>query len=142
MAKKEYLVPVDFSRSSVRALRFAAQLASGGKDASLLVLHVITESAGRVPFYLRKNFYEELEQGAQKKLASLLKRKSIAQVKSAIVVVRAADAAAAIARQARKSRAAMIVMGSRGRTGLQKLVVGSVAEKTVGSVACPVLVVK
>jgi nucleotide-binding universal stress UspA family protein len=142
MTEEKYLVPIDFSKSSVNALRYAAQLTSAGKNISLLVLHVITEPAGQVPFYLRKQFYRELEQVARKKLTSLLKRKSLAQAKSTIVIVRAADAAGAIARQAKKSRVSMIVMGSRGRTGLKKLLVGSVAEKTVGSVACPVLIIK
>jgi nucleotide-binding universal stress UspA family protein len=142
MAEKKYLVPIDFSESSVSALRYAALLARSADDTSLLLLHVVTEPAGQVPFYLRRNFFEELEQSARKRLAALLKRKSIAHVKSSIVVARDADAARAIARQAKKSRAAMIVMGSRGRTGLKRLILGSVAEKTVGSVACPVLVVK
>ncbi len=142
MPEKKYLVPIDFSKSSVSALRYAARLASAGENSSLLVLHVMTQPAGLVPFYLRKQFYGELEHEARKKLAALLKRKSIAQVKSAIVIVRAADAARAIARQAKRSRAAMIVMGSQGRTGIKRLILGSVAEKTVGTVACPVLIVK
>jgi nucleotide-binding universal stress UspA family protein len=142
MTEEKYLVPIDFSKSSVNALRYAAQLTSAGKNISLLVLHVITEPAGQVPFYLRKQFYRELEQVARKKLAALLKRKSLAQAESTIVIVRAADAAGAIARQAQKSRVSMIIMGSRGRTGLKKLLMGSVAEKTVGSVACPVLIIK
>jgi len=142
MAEKKYLVPIDFSQSSARALRYAAQLASRENEASLLALHVMTVPAGQVPFYLRKQFYRELEQVARKKLAALLKRKFIAPVKSRVVIVRAADAAGAIAHQAKKSRVAMIVMGSQGRTGLKRLLLGSVAEKTVGSVACPVLIIK
>ncbi len=142
MTEEKYLVPIDFSKSSVNALRYAAKLASAGKHVSLLAFHVITEPAGQVPFYMRKQFYQELEQVARKKLAALLKRKSIVQAKSTMVIVRAADAAGAIARQAKKSRITMIIMGSRGRTGLKKLLVGSVAEKTVGAVACPVLIIK
>lgn len=142
MTEEKYLVPIDFSKSSINALRYAARLASAGKRASLVALHVITEPAGQVPFYMRKQFYRELEQVARKKLVALLKRKSIAQIGSTIVIVRSTDAAGAIARQAKKTRASMIIMGSRGRTGIQKLLLGSVAEKTVGSVACPVLIIK
>jgi nucleotide-binding universal stress UspA family protein len=36
----------------------------------------------------------------------------------------------------------MIVMGSHGRTGLKRLLMGSVTEKVIGSAPCPVLVVK
>ena len=47
-----------------------------------------------------------------------------------------------IARQAKKLRVAMIVMGSHGRTGLQRLLLGSVAERTLRYTDCPVLIVK
>jgi len=142
MAAKKYLVPIDFSTIAAKALHYAAQLAEKSRGSSLLVLHVITEPASHVPFYLRKQFYAELEQSARKRISSLLKRKPATRVKCAIVVVRAADAAGAIAREAKKSRAAMIVMGSHGRKGLKRLLLGSVAEKTAGSAACPVLIIK
>jgi nucleotide-binding universal stress UspA family protein len=61
---------------------------------------------------------------------------------ASIVVLQAADPVEAIARQAKKSRAFMIVMGSHGRTGLRRLVIGSVAEKILSSVSCPVLIIK
>lgn len=142
MPEKKYLVPVDFSKASVQALRYAAQMAIHETAASLLVFHVMTEPAGPVPFYLQKKLYRELEQAARKKLAVLLKRKPMAQVKSAMVIARATDTATAIARQVKKSRAAMIVMGSHGRTGIKRLMLGSVAEKTVSLVTCPVLIIK
>jgi nucleotide-binding universal stress UspA family protein len=47
-----------------------------------------------------------------------------------------------IVNQAKKARAAMIIMGSHGRTGLKRLVVGSVAERTLRYARCPVLIVK
>lgn len=57
-------------------------------------------------------------------------------------ILLAEDTARAIARQARKSRAAMIIMASHGRTGLQRLLLGSVAERTLRYAECPVLIVK
>jgi nucleotide-binding universal stress UspA family protein len=39
-------------------------------------------------------------------------------------------------------RAGLIVMGSHGRTGLKRLLMGSVTERVVGQASCPVLVVK
>lgn len=140
MAVSKYLVPVDFSKASAKALRFAGELAQKGRNSSLLVLHVITESAVHVPFYLRKNFYDELKGAALKRIARLLKRNALRDCR--VLVLQAADPAEAIARQATKSRVSMIVMGSRGRTGLKRLVIGSVAEKTLSSVSCPVLIVK
>ncbi|MDO9530802.1 MAG: universal stress protein [Deltaproteobacteria bacterium] len=48
----------------------------------------------------------------------------------------------AIVEAAQKSRAEMIVLGSHGRTGWKRLLLGSVAERVIGRTSCPVLVVK
>ena len=48
----------------------------------------------------------------------------------------------AIVRAAESAGADLIVLGSRGRTGLTKVLMGSVAERVIGHAACPVLVVK
>ncbi len=48
----------------------------------------------------------------------------------------------AIAGEAERIGADLIVMGSHGRTGLDRLLVGSVSERVIGRVACPVLVAK
>lgn len=140
MTANKYLVPVDFSKTSTKALRYARELAKKSRKSSVLVLHVITESAVHVPFYLRKNFYDELKQAAEKRVATLVKRNSMSD--SDVVIVQAGDPADAIARQAVKSRVSMIIMGSRGRSGLKRLVLGSVAEKILSSVSRPVLIVK
>ncbi len=49
---------------------------------------------------------------------------------------------AAIIEAAQKSRTELIIMGSHGRTGFKRLLLGSVAERVIGRAACPVLVVK
>ena len=48
----------------------------------------------------------------------------------------------AIIRAARAKRAGMIVMGTHGRTGLTRLLMGSVAERVIGTAPCPVLTVQ
>jgi hypothetical protein len=57
-------------------------------------------------------------------------------------LVEGVDPAAAIVELARQRGADLIVMGSHGRTGLSRLLLGSVAEGVIGHAACPVLVVK
>lgn len=47
-----------------------------------------------------------------------------------------------IIRVALENRADLIIMGSHGRTGFQKLLMGSVTERVIGQTPCPVLVVK
>jgi nucleotide-binding universal stress UspA family protein len=49
---------------------------------------------------------------------------------------------AGIVRQAIKNEVDLIIMGSHGRTGLRKLLMGSVTERVIGASPCPVLVVK
>jgi nucleotide-binding universal stress UspA family protein len=56
--------------------------------------------------------------------------------------MRGVNPAEVIARQAKKLHASMIIMGSHGRTGLQRLLLGSVAERTLRLAGCPVLIVK
>jgi len=53
-----------------------------------------------------------------------------------------AEAYQAINNLAREQKADMIILGSHGRTGLRRLLMGSVTEKVIGHAACPVLVVK
>lgn len=49
--------------------------------------------------------------------------------------------ASAIVRAARKERAAMVVVGTHGRTGLPRLLLGSVAERVIRTAPCPVVTV-
>ncbi|MCX7169817.1 MAG: universal stress protein, partial [Proteobacteria bacterium] len=62
------------------------------------------------------------------------------EVDSAMLV--GPDPAAAIIEFAQKRGADLIVLGSHGRTGLGRLLLGSVAEQVIGKAVCPVLVVK
>jgi nucleotide-binding universal stress UspA family protein len=48
----------------------------------------------------------------------------------------------AIVESAKDHGADLIIMGSHGKTGLERLLVGSVSERVIGSAECPVLVVK
>lgn len=58
------------------------------------------------------------------------------------VMLEGDDPGAAIVDCARQRGADLIVMGSHGRTGIGRLLLGSVAERVIGHVSCPVLVVK
>lgn len=140
-ARKRYLVPLDFSRSSEIALNHAVRLAreSGGE---LLLVHVLDDPASHVPAPMRENYYKELEKEARATVAKLVRRKKLGDREYRFVLLQGADAARLIAEQAKASRATMIVMGTHGRTGLRRLVLGSVAEKTLRHAPCPVLIVK
>jgi nucleotide-binding universal stress UspA family protein len=57
-------------------------------------------------------------------------------------IVREGDAYKVIVNIAKKQKANAVIMGSHGRTGLKRLLMGSVTERVIGHAPCPVLVVK
>lgn len=136
-----YLVPIDFSKTSENALDYAIRLMRKDKG-RLLLIQVITEPASNVPFQLRSDYYKALNKEADDYVGSLARRKGLRPRDYRFIAVRGGSAARVIADQAKKSRASMIVMGSHGRTGLQRVVLGSVAEETLRHAKCPVLIVK
>jgi nucleotide-binding universal stress UspA family protein len=131
MAAQTYLVPIDFSPGSEAAVKYAVKLARR-KKAKLLLLHVVplVFNMGTVSAYLRS----ELE--------ALAKRLGLKASEHRLLVLERGEVAQAIVEVARKSGAAMIVMGGHGRGGWQQFILGSVAERTVRAAKCPVLVVK
>jgi nucleotide-binding universal stress UspA family protein len=108
----------------------------------LLLVHVIADSARGVPLYLRDQFYRESEDGARAQMQKLARKHRLDAKMHRAVYLWARDPAKAIVGQAKKSRVFMIVMGSRGLRALKRLVLGSVAERTLRYARCPVLIVK
>ena len=138
---KNILVPIDFSKRSEAAFNHAIGLAREVR-AKLLLVHVITASATTVPLPFRAQYYKELEREAVQSIERLLQRKKVKAKDYRLVILHGGDAARLITQQAAKSKSSMIVMGSHGRTGLRRLILGSVAEKTLRYARCPVLIVK
>ena len=142
MAKAHsYLVPIDFSRGSEKALTYALNLAREHKG-KVFALHVIPAEPTYSPIAGEFDFYRFLQRDARANFEKLAKRKRLAAKDCGLVLARGTDFAEIIARQAKKLRVAMIVMGSHGRTGLRRFLLGSVAERTLRYASCPVLIVK
>ena len=140
-ASKTYLVPVDFSKGSELALNKAIKLARENKG-KLLLVHVISTSFSFPLEVGFENIFEAMEKDARERMKKLVRRKALKPGQYRSVLIRGMDAALLIADVARKSRASMVVMGSHGRTGIQRLMLGSVAERTLRYTKCPVLIVK
>lgn len=138
---KIYLVPVDFSRSSEIALNYAIKLRRDDRG-KLVLIHVVTDPARNVPIYLREEYYKELQGEAQGRIKKLIRRKKLGPREHRSVLLEGGNPARLIASQAKKLRASMIIMGCHGRTGLRRLILGSVAERTLRYAECPVLIVK
>ena len=139
------LFGTDFSPASRPAFRQAVALArqSHGR---LLVVHVMPSGWPLgTEGYVTPRMYEEMEtairQSAQKQLGRL-----VAQAKKAGVSARglllSGAAPEAIALTARKERSDVVIVGTHGRTGLERLLSGSVASRIVGTAPCPVLTVR
>jgi nucleotide-binding universal stress UspA family protein len=133
---KKILYPTDFSSYSNQAYFHAIALAKT-HGASLTVLFVYNPdsiitpgSQGHEPAD-RRYWQEQLEQI----------RPVDAQIPVSHVLLQG-DPATEIVRYGRDAGADLIVMGTHGRTGLDRLLMGSVAEKVLRDAACSVLVVK
>lgn len=132
--------PVDLSEPSRLALVEAARLARR-EGASLTVLHVpeTPRPALEIPYAPPPVWQEEsapIDLEAWRAEAESLRGGTVDSV------LLGQPVAAAIAGFARATGVDLIVVGSHGRTGLTRLVVGSVAEAVVRTAPCSVLVVR
>lgn len=138
---KKILVAHDGSRYAQKALRKGMEIASqfGG---SLVVLAVVPElHITELTPLDETRLKEALEDQAKrhlKKAETQMKKKAV----PARTLVRQGNTAEVIIETARKVRASLIVLGSHGRQGVEKFLLGSVSAKVVAHADRPVLVVK
>lgn len=135
---KTVVVATDGSRfSSIaaeRAISFAKSY--GGELKVLSAVDVPSEFHAEAP-----EVVEDLVGKAKGFVAGIRNQAEAAGIK-AETFVKEAEADEAVNMLAGEQHADMIVIGSHGRTGLKRLLMGSVAEKVIGHAHCPVLVVK
>ncbi len=134
------LHPTDFSDCSRFAFRLASLLARE-QGARLVILHV-KQILG--PMVAYGNAVAQLESSQdQEKHWEMLGRFQVSDSRVSVEHrLVEGDAAREIVRVADEVGCDLIVMGSHGRTGLQRLVVGSVAEQVPRKARCPVVTVK
>jgi universal stress protein A len=142
---KRILHATDFSKASARALNEAVELAKQNR-AELAIVHVIEptpyvagDELGTAEIYTKLE--ETAKQNAEASMSKLLKRlnKPNMKVQGFLLTGPASDE---IVNAAKKKKANMIVIGTHGRTGLSKLLMGSVAGKVISLATCPVLTVR
>lgn len=140
---KTILFATDFSEGSERACDITRMLARLS-DARVVVLHVITELADKRSRYLPSQVIEtvirEVERHAVEDMHAFCEKHFAGLALATEIVI--GKGAEQILAQADKAGADLIVMGTHGRTGLEKLVVGSTAEKVVRAATVPVLTVR
>ena len=129
------LVPTDFSAPSEAALAYGRGLATQF-DAALHLMHVAENPFLRAVAIDRRALEEAAARRLQERLTEAERRRG-----SVAIVEQSDEPANEILRYAESVNIELIVMGTHGRTGLARVVVGSVAEAVVRAAPCPVLTV-
>jgi nucleotide-binding universal stress UspA family protein len=137
------LCPIDFSDTSIRALTYAAAFA-GWYDAQLEVLHVVAEFEDSV--------VQEQSSRSSEPRSPVSRDAIVSEIRRALEWVGATDlnpqllaqegrAHELIVQRAQAQPDDLIVMGTHGRSGFNRLLLGSVTEKVLRRANCPVLTV-
>ena len=146
---KPILVPVDFSSHSETALVSAAELAENlGNDLVILhIVHDLNEAPGYYSVKGRDKQLRRMEDVAAEMLDEFVhkmqkKHSALAALKDATTMLVVGLPVNRILESAKKIHARMIIMGSQGRTGLARAMLGSKAEQVVRLAPIPVMIVK
>jgi nucleotide-binding universal stress UspA family protein len=136
MTRPIILVPTDFSTASDAALPQAEALAKQ-KSASLLILHVEEPPLA----YGGGELYYGLPEPNSERILKMLEDVRPADPTVAFTHrLTMGDPAGEIVRIAAEEGVEMIVLGTHGRSGMTRMLMGSVAESVVRRAPCPVLV--
>ncbi len=139
---KKILFPVDFYESALKILP-VVKLMAEKLGAKIELIHVVRGSSDFVGYEMGTawyaNFEDELIKGGEKAMDRFVEEKLAGlDVDKAVAV---GDAAEEIIKYADKTGADMIIIGTHGRKGMEKILFGSVAAGVVKGAHCPVLTV-
>jgi len=144
------LVALDGSTTSDAGLRAALELAVDQR-ATVYALHVVDDAAlvpsvdaAYLPSVYLDRYYEEMREQGRATLAKAVAsaRSRGVECKPLLIETAGESIAHTILRQARKVRAHVIVLGTHGRRGLRRALMGSDAEDVVREANVPVLLVR
>ena len=145
---RSILVPIDFSENSVIAVTYAARLAACF-GCPVTLLHVINMQDNPInqypleyklpdPYVSQYEFAESEARNALKAFEELFSSRGL----SVKIETRVGSPFEEILTAAEVCAADLIVIGSYGRTGIGRLLLGSTAKRVAGRARCPVLIVK
>jgi len=138
------LLPVDGSKSSLNAAKYVAKLAKELRSKCSVTLVSIHDDIGlgHVKQFVAQNVIDDyLRETSEKELKTAQKALDAAGIKHSMAIKRG-NVAQEIINLANKEKFDLIVMGSKGRTGILDALMGSVAQKVSASAKQPVLLVK
>lgn len=148
---KKVLIPTDGSENSLRAAEYTVKLLRLNPEIEVTVFNVVN-----VPrrFVARKLFWVAAERGKaaasieelfEEERAEILNRTMAVLEKegfTAATAYRKGNPAEEICEYARDGQFDLIVMGTRGASGIQEILIGSVSHKVLQMAPCPVILVK
>jgi nucleotide-binding universal stress UspA family protein len=140
--KPKILVPFDFSETAERALSWAADLQHTTGAPAIAIVHAISSrppGTQELPLEMLLPTADETAELDRTMIEAALRREAIA---IASVRIGASPVGDIILDAAKSIGAELIVMGSHGRTGIKRLVLGSVAEHVLRHAQCPVVTVR
>ena len=144
MEIKSILFPTDFSEGSAEALKYAVEFANR-YGAKLYVLHVIYDvakaSGWYVPHVSMDAIYKDIQEGARKELDNFAVNE-LGGLKNIERIVLTGVPYQEIMNCAVKNKIDMIIIGTHGRTGIDRILFGSTAAQVVRNAPCPVLTVR
>lgn len=145
---KKILVPVDGSRTSRLGLEEAIKLAKN-QHSVLYLLHVLEEQPivqdpGMTAGTFIDDFLRSVRESGKQVIADAeaAARKSRVRTRSVVVETLSGLTADLIVKQAKKLKVDLIILGTHGRRGIKRLVMGSDAEGVVRNTPVPVLLVR
>ena len=140
---KKILVAVDFSAASLETVAWSLKLATQF-DAQLVVLHVLHDPAEAPGFYSSKKAGKKVLRNMEEAASTMLDEfvgKHLKKWKKVDARIIPGLPSEQIVRLAEKEKVDLIIMGTHGRSGFQRLLIGSVTDKVIRSCTRPVLTV-
>jgi nucleotide-binding universal stress UspA family protein len=149
---KKVLVAVDGSDKSLEAADYAMSIVNKER-AQLIILNVLDTE----PWFYGQSAYGWASEGELRKVYAheiMEREKILAKIKEkaeniniqpkteVLMYPQTISTAAAIVNYAEKEKVDLIIIGTRGRTGITRMLLGSVASAVVTHAHCPVMVVK
>jgi nucleotide-binding universal stress UspA family protein len=136
---KRILVPIDFSETSEAALRYGVELARAF-GSQIYLLNVPEDKSEEADAVYPIGLFETMHNAAHDRLGHLLTEREMRELRPECAM-RLGKPCEEIVRHAAEHEIDLIVMGTHGREGIARAVLGSVAETVVRRAACPVLTV-
>lgn len=139
------LCPTDFSGESLSAIEFVMNL-SGGRPMELHLVHVLEipvfiDSYGLMYF---DQIYQQARKNSEEKMSALVQEMSSKYPENKVEfdIIDGQDSAESLIEYVKKHSIDLIALSSHGRKGLQRLLMGSVAESLMRMSPVPVVVYK